>query len=104
MDEQPILVHNTHQVLYGNEAACQMFRCERLRFLRKNLIELIATEEFRNLARVHMQVLRDRGHAPEIEYPFLRCDHSVFWAMAASEGLEDGRFILTLDFTFEEWW
>ncbi len=100
-----LLVHDTRQVLYSNEPACRMFRCECLRIAGRNIVDLVATDEFRHLARIHMQILRERGEAPDIEYPFMRCDDSIFWAKAGTKNLDDGTFIMVLTFTFEfeEW-
>lgn len=100
---KPFLAHDTIRVLYANEAACSLFRCDPMAFTARSVMDLIVGDDFRTLAKVHMQILREQGEAPDIEYPFLRCDLTVFWAMVTSGEFDNGVFAMFLKKTFEEW-
>lgn len=100
---RPLLVHDTVRVLYANAPACALFGCEALTLTSRNVLDLVISEDFRTLAQVHMRILREHGGAPEIEYPFIRCDLTVFYAKVASEQLDQGRFSMAFTKTFE-WW
>jgi hypothetical protein len=99
----PLLVHDTIRVLYANEPACALFRRKALNLEMLQIIELVVSTDFQTLMSIHMCILRERGDAPKIEYPFLRGDLSVFWAKVTSDKVEDGRFSMELKKTFEEW-
>lgn len=101
--ERPFLAHDTIRILYANEAACTLFHCDPLALASRSVLDLIVGDEFRTLARIHMQILSEQGEAPNIEYPFLRCNMSVFWAMTTSGQFDDGIFAMFLKKTFEEW-
>lgn len=100
---QPLLVHDTVRVMYANASACALFGCDVLVLTSRDVLDLVISEDFKTLVQVHMRILRERGDAPEIEYPFLRCNLTVFYAKVASEQLEQGRFSMTFTKTFE-WW
>lgn len=102
-EANPFLAHDTIRVLYANDAACALFRCEPLVLTARSIADLIVGDDFGTLAKVHMQILREQGEAPNIEYPFLRGDLTVFWAMTTSGQFDDGVFAMFLKKTFEEW-
>ena len=100
---KPLLVHDTTRVLYANELACALFGCDLLTLSARQVVELVIADEFRKLIDVHMRILRERGSSPDIEYPFLRCDMTVFYAKTYSVRLEQDLFSMALTKTFE-WW
>lgn len=100
---QPILVHDTVRMLYANAPACALFGCDAWTLAARQMVELVISDDFRTLIGVHMRILRERGSSPDIEYPFLRCDLTVFYAKAISEQLERNLFSMTLNKTLE-WW
>lgn len=100
--ERPFLAHDTIRILYANEAACALFHCEPLTLASRSVLDLIVGDEFRTLARIHMKILHEQGEAPNIEYPFIRFNMSVFWAMTTSGQFDDGIFAMFLKKTFEE--
>lgn len=102
--KKPFLVHDTARVLYADSSACALFHCEPMAFTARKISDMVVGEDFRSLHRVHMQVLRERGESPEIEYPFIRCDMSVFWAKVQSAQFDDNVFCMSFNKTFEEWW
>lgn len=103
-DKQPLLVHDTIRVLYANDQAGSLFRCGALALVDRYVLDLIVSDDFRTLAKIHMKILHEQGEAPAIEYPFVRCDATVFWAMTSSGKFDDGIFAMFLKKTFEEWW
>lgn len=103
MEPKPFLAHDTIRVLYANEAACALFRCDPLVLTARSVADLIVGQDFGTLVRIHMQILREQGDAPNIEYPFLRCNMTVFWAMTESGQFDNGVFAMFLKKTFEEW-
>lgn len=104
MEPKPFLAHDTIRVLYANDAACALFHCEALSLASRSVPDLIVGTDFRKLADIHMRILREQDGAPEIEYPFLRCDDTVFWAVVTSSKFDHGIFAMFLKKTFEEWW
>jgi hypothetical protein len=76
----PALLHDTQIILDVNTALMKLFRCERDLFIDRILVEILATEEFKSLGRLRMQLLREFGSLPNVIYPFLRCDGSIFYA------------------------
>lgn len=102
-EAKPFLAHDTIRVLYANEVACALFCCEPLVLTTRLIADLIVGEDFGTLARIHMQILREKGESPAIEYPFLRCNMTVFWAMTESYQYDDKVYAMILKKTYEEW-
>ncbi len=99
--DQALFVHDTRRIVSVNAAGCELFRCEALALVDLDMMELIADADFRGLARLRMQMLRERGHIRDVALPFRRCDGSVFWANVTSQLLSDGLFETEVDYKFE---
>lgn len=81
-------VHDTHVIVEVDADGCGLFRCDAIALIDRDMIDLIATNDFRGLARLRMAVLRKNGNVPDVRYPFRRCDGSVFWAALTTRKLE----------------
>jgi PAS domain S-box-containing protein len=99
----PTFIHDTRRIVEVNEAGAELFRCDPVALVDQDMMDLIASDEMRGLARLRLRVMREQGHAPEIRYPFLRCDGSTFWASLSSRRLDvDGLFETVLIYEGEE--
>lgn len=99
---QAIIVHDTKRIISVNAEACALFRCEPLALIDSDMAELIASEDLRSLARLRLRVMRERGvPLPNIKYPFVRCDGSVFWGAVFTRQIPDG-FETTIVYEYEK--
>lgn len=99
-----VFIHDTRRVISANNAACMMFRSQRIALVDIDMLELIASEDMRGLAALRMRVLRE-GHGPplpNIQYPFLRGDGTVFWGSTKTRMLRDGTYETTVTYEFEK--
>jgi PAS domain S-box-containing protein len=101
-NDEPKFIHDTRRIIAVNAAGCALFRCEECALIDLDMMELIADEDFRGLARLRMALLREHGHAPPIKHPFRRCGGSIFWASVLSRRLADGTFETTVTYEYEE--
>ncbi len=94
MTDPAKFIHDTRTIIEVNPAGCALFRCEALALIDKDMLELIATEDMKGLARLRMSIMRDGDHwpLPAIKYPFLRGDGTIFWASLKTERIGDGKF------------
>ena len=100
--DEPKFIHDTRRIISVNAAGCALFRCEAMALVDLDMMELIADEDLRGLARLRMKMLRERGHVPGFRYPFRRCGGSVFWASVTSRTLGDGTFETLVTYEYEE--
>lgn len=97
-----IFIHDTRRIISVNDAACKLFRCERIALVDLDMLELIASEDMRWLAKLRMSVMRDRDPPlPNIKYPFRRCDGSIFWASVFTRLLSDSSYETTVVYEYE---
>lgn len=91
-------IHDTRTIIAINPAVCILFRCEAISLIDRDMMDLIAFEDFRGLARLRMAVLRDQDKwpLPGIKYPFLRGDGTIFWASVETRKIGDGTFETTV--------
>lgn len=96
--ENAKLIHDTYRVISVNAVACELFRCDERGMVDQSMLDLIASEDMRGLARLRLGIMRDnqRDDLPDIKYPFLRCDGSVFWGSITTRKLSQGVFETTV--------
>lgn len=102
MTRVPTFTHDTYHIIEVNQAACDLFRCDRDALIDLDIMDLLASADFRGLARLRMTVLREHKMLPPIKYQYLRCDGSVFWASVETRFLDDGDFETTLFYQDEQ--
>jgi PAS domain S-box-containing protein len=102
-DHLPKFIHDTHRIIDVNPAGCVLFRSEAISLVDSDMMDLIASDDFRGLARLRMSMLRDQGRwpLPDIKLPFRRSNGSVFWASIKTDNLNDGRYETTVFFESE---
>ena len=100
--DKAIFIHDTWHIIEVNQAACDLFRCDREALIDLDMMELLYSPDFRGLARLRMTMLRENKILPPIKYQFLRYDGSVFWATVLTNILFDGDFETTLNYEYEE--
>lgn len=89
-------IHDTQRILDVNQAGCDLFHCDRSALVDLDMISLIVHEDFRGLARLRMQLMRQLLKMPNIKYKFLRCDGTHFWGTVSTVHLPDGTFETTV--------
>lgn len=94
-------IHDTHRIIAVDEAGAALFRCDPIALVDRDMLELIANDDMRGLARLRLSVMRERERLPDICYPFMRCDGTVFWAALSTRKTDDGHFETTLVYTDE---
>lgn len=103
MTDPAIFIHDTKRIISANNAACQMFRSQRIALVDLDMMELIGSDDLRGLARLRMRVLREGRELPlpNIQYPFLRGDGTVFWGSVKTRQLRDGTYETTVTYEYE---
>lgn len=91
--EDPIILHNTIQVLYVNMAAARLLRVHQADLTCTPLVDLVVAE-FHALAEARMRVLRQNNliDLPLVEYEFIRLDGTLFRAMVETRWVDDDLF------------
>lgn len=101
-DNPAIFIHDTKRVISVNDAACIMFRCEWLGLVDLDMIELIDSSDMKSLARLRLRVMLEKGPPlPNIRYPFLRCDGSVFWGSVFTRKIRSGEYETLIVYEYE---
>lgn len=102
MPEPPRFIHDTRRIVYVNAEGCKLFRCDLEALVDLDMMQLIVNPDFRGLARLRMQMMREMRAMPSIKYKFLRCDGTKFWASVDTNPAENGLFETTLTYESEE--
>jgi hypothetical protein len=93
--------HDTRRIIAVDEAGAALFRCEAIALVDRDMLDLIANDDLRGLARLRLSIMREHERLPDICYPFLRFDGLVFWATLSTKKTDDGHFETTLVYTGE---
>lgn len=104
MTDPAIFIHDTQRIISVNNAACRLFRSQRVALVDLDMLELIASHDMRGLAKLRMRILREGRELPlpNIQYPFLRGDGTVFWGSLKTRKLRDGTYETTVTYEFEK--
>ena len=98
----PTFIHDTYRIVSVNAAGAALFRCDPRALIDSDMMELIAMDDMRGLARLRMTVMREDGSdLPSIHYPFRRCDGTIFWGRLQTRNLDDGLFETVLTYESE---
>lgn len=101
-DNPAIFIHDAKRVISVNDAACIMFRCEWIGLVDLEMTELIESSDMKALAKLRLRVMLERGPPlPNIRYPFLRCDGTVFWGSVFTRKLRSGEFETSVVYEYE---
>lgn len=95
-------IHDTRRIISVDAAGAALFRCEPLALIDRDMLELISNDDMKGLARLRLRYMKDHERMPDVCYPFLRFDGSVFWASVSTRRRDDGNFETTLVYTGEE--
>lgn len=104
MTPPAFVCHDTRVIVDADAAACELFRCDRDWLIDRQITDLIDGDEdagLKPLAKLRMQLLRERGELPVWEAPFVRADLTKFWAEIHS--YFDGRTYCTKLTYRHEW-
>ncbi len=91
-DNVPRFVHDTNRIIDVNPAACELFRCEPIALIDREMVDLLIDNTYRGLARLRLAQLATHARLPPFLYLFHRCDGSEFWGCVLSNRLDDVRF------------
>lgn len=101
-DQIAVFVHDTKRVISVNDAACEMFRCEWLGLVDLDMLDLIAGSDMKYLAKLRLRVMLEKGPPlPNIKYPFLRCDGSIFWGSVYTRRIREGEYETAVIYEYE---
>ena len=100
----PTFQHDTRRIVEVNDAACKLFRCDRIALVDAAMLDLVH-EDMRPLAALRLKFMRDPERdpskpLPDITYSFVRCDRSVFYATLHTIRLECGLFETVVIFKY----
>lgn len=102
-EDAAIVVHDTYIIIDVTPKFCALFRCKREDLIDRQILELLASEEFRWLSGLRMLTLRNKGRLPPARLPFRRFDNTCFWAQVTLTGTRaDGTHEITFQYEFEE--
>lgn len=96
VSESARFVHDTRRIVSVNCAGCELFRCHESALIDLDMMSLIVSPDFRGLAKLRMQLMREMITMPGIKYKFQRCDGSHFWGTVTTQPLGDGLFETTV--------
>jgi PAS domain S-box-containing protein len=95
-------VHDAVHILEVNDAGCCLFHCDRSALIDLDMLQLIASPDFRGLASLRLKLMREMRTLPNIKYKFIRCDGTRFWATVTTTLRADCHFETVLTYECEE--
>lgn len=93
--------HNTHTIIEADSNAYIMFRCEPVMLHDRSMLDLIADEDFKGLARWRLKHIREKGELSSQKLPLLRFDGSVFWGEVKTRRIDEHTFESTVTYLDE---
>lgn len=99
-----IIWHDTLIVLRANDEAFVLFRAEPAQLVGANLVDLVYDPELRGLAKLRMQIARQRepDNLPQIDYLFKRFDGTRFYGRVTTRRLESpGEWESDIEYLYE---
>lgn len=99
-DERAVIIHNTFRIIAANCAACAIFHCAEEDLIDLDLVEIVADESMRGLARLRLNTMRVYELGSQ-ELPIFRPDNSRFRALVQSQRIDDKTFETTIIHLYE---
>jgi PAS domain S-box-containing protein len=101
--EVTLLIHDTLLIIDCNDAACDLFRCDRETLIGFSIYDLIYSDDFQGLGRLRMRLLREQGHVPPVEYLLQRFDGTRFYAWVNTEAeTRDEQYRSTITYRYDD--
>ena len=76
----PAILHDTKRIIGANAELLALFRCELVDMLDGDLLQGIIRDDMRQLVKLRMETIRERGELPARIFAFLRHDGTAFQA------------------------
>lgn len=99
-DERAKVIHNTFRIIAANHAACALFHCSESDLIDLDMIQIVADESMRGLARLRLKAMKVHELGSQ-ELPIYRPDNSRFWARVQSQRIDANTFETTLVHLYE---
>lgn len=78
MPQTARVIHDSRVIVEATPELCALFRCGLEELIDRELTELLADPELKQLCHIRMESLRTHRRIPGVDYSFIRFDGSEF--------------------------
>lgn len=89
------IVHDTRTVIECSEPVLILFRCSRAWLIGRDMLDLIAIPEMRELAKLRLAHIREVGDLHAQDLPLRRPDGVMFWVLVETKRMADTGLFLS---------
>lgn len=102
----PTVIHDGHVILGCNAEFCDLFECSRAELIGMRMEHIIHDLDLRRLAILRGKRIMDQSHDKEhtMEYPFRRCNGTVFWGKSFSRRIGPHRYETKIKWQYDDDW
>ncbi len=97
----PMIWHDTKVIIEANDEVCALFRCDKQDLIDRSLLDAIARDDMRGLAKARLKVIREKGDMPPQDLPFIRHDGTRFWAKVQTKRLRNDYYATTFIYQYD---